>query len=182
MHQAFAISCNTAFIGLATQLPPGALADAARAFGFGASYNLPLPTTGGKFPDDRRPVEFAASAIGQARVTVSPLHLATVAGTAASGQWRPPVLVLQPSASNPPSSLPPALAPAVVDSLRSLMTEVVTSGTGHAAARRGQAIAGQPPLPQSGAPNPRPPLICFLRGNLPPPPGSLLKAAPRGVR
>ena len=44
LHHAFAISCNTAFIGLAAKLPANALADTATLFGFGATYKLALPT------------------------------------------------------------------------------------------------------------------------------------------
>jgi cell division protein FtsI/penicillin-binding protein 2 len=144
LHQAFAISCNTAFLGLAAQLPQSTLARAASVFGFGVPYQLPLPTTGGDFPGPADDAEHAAAAIGQGRVTASPLQLATVAATADTGQWRPPTLVLQPAdASNSTTPLPPALAPAVVDALHSMMTEVVTSGTGRSASVPGQDIAGK---------------------------------------
>jgi cell division protein FtsI/penicillin-binding protein 2 len=167
-HEAFAISCNTAFIGLASQLPPGALADSATSFGFGVDYGLPLPTTGGAFPTPADDVERAAAAIGQGRVTVSPLHMATVAATAASGQWRPPVLVVQPRDTSAASPLPAALSPAVADTLRSLMSEVVTSGTGRAAAVRGQQIAGKTGTAEFGAGSPPSTHAWFIgfRGNL----------------
>jgi cell division protein FtsI/penicillin-binding protein 2 len=171
-HQAFAISCNTAFIGLATQLPSGALAAAAKSFGFDAPYQLPLPAKGGKFPDPSDAVELAAAAIGQGRVTASPLHLATVAATVASGQWRPPILVRQPADITTPTTTPvvppPALAPATLDALRSLMTEVVVSGTGRAAAVRGQQIAGKTGTAEFGTGNPPKTHAWFIgfRGNL----------------
>jgi cell division protein FtsI/penicillin-binding protein 2 len=91
-------------------------------------------------------VELGAAAIGQGRVTASPVQMATVAATAASGQWRQPVLILQPRAiteSAVSGTLPPAVTPAVVNALRSFMAEVVTAGTGRAAAVSGQQIAGK---------------------------------------
>ena len=53
-RRAFAISCNTAFIGLAQKLPADALATAARWFGFGATPDLGLAAKGGELPDPRR--------------------------------------------------------------------------------------------------------------------------------
>ena len=170
LHQAFAISCNTAFIGLATQLPPGALAKAATAFGFGTKFQLPLPSAGATFPTPADAAELAAAAIGQGRITASPLHLATVAGTVASGQWKPPVLVLQPRPSPKPSSSAtrPPLATSVTDALRSLMTEVVTSGTGQGAAVAGQPVAGKTGTAEFGTGDPPSTHAWFIgyRGNL----------------
>ena len=56
LAQAFQISCNNAFIGLADQLPSNALPKAAALFGFGAQWSLPVPSYGGTFPkpSDRR--------------------------------------------------------------------------------------------------------------------------------
>ena len=132
LHTAFAISCNTAFVGLASHLPGGALSTAATSFGFGAPVRLPVPAVGGTFPAPSDQAETAAAAIGQAKVTASPMQMASVAATAASGQWRAPTLVLQPPSALGPSV--PPLGPAVVAGLRSFMAEVVTAGTGTAAA------------------------------------------------
>jgi cell division protein FtsI/penicillin-binding protein 2 len=151
--QAFAISCNTAFIGLADQLPDGAIATAAKSFGIGQTYSLPLPTTGARYPTPTDKAEAAASAIGQARVTASPLHMATIAAAVDSGQWRPPRLVLQPTSNEPAASVAP-LNPTVVSVLRSLMAQVVTSGTGTAAAIAGQQIFGKTGTAEFGNANP----------------------------
>jgi cell division protein FtsI/penicillin-binding protein 2 len=153
-HQAFAISCNTAFLGLAAHLADGAMASAASTFGFGVRYQLPLPTTGGDFPSPGDDAERAAAAIGQGRVTTSPLQLATVAATADTGQWRPPTLVLQPNTPTPAPPLPPALARNVLAALHTMMTEVVTSGTGTSAEVPGQNIAGKTGTAEFGNANP----------------------------
>lgn len=159
LHRAFAISCNTAFVGLASQLPATAVGSAASSFGFGAPERLPVPSLGGAYPPPTDAAEAAAAAIGQAKVTASPLHMATVAATVASGQWRSPVLVLQPAAqAAPQQSAPPALPgpldPAVVGSLRALMAEVVSSGTGTAASLVGAPVAGKTGTAEFGAGNP----------------------------
>ncbi len=138
LSQAFAISCNTAFIGLAQQLPAGALTAAAGQFGFG----LPSLGAGGAYPAPADRAEAAASAVGQGRVTASPLQMATVAATADAGQWHPPQLVLQPApATSPPAPAP--LDPSVAGTLRDLMRQVVVSGTGTAAAVPGQVVSGK---------------------------------------
>ena len=159
LHRAFAISCNTAFVGLASQLPPTAIGSAASSFGFGAPERLPIPTVGGAYPQPADAAEAAAAAIGQARVTASPLHMATVAATVASGQWRTPILVLQPagqSAAQQPASPapPPPLDPAVAGSLRALMKEVVSSGTGTAVTLAGVPVAGKTGTAEFGSGNP----------------------------
>ncbi len=141
-RRAFAISCNTAFIGLAEKLPDAALADAANQFGFGSQPAIGLPARGGSFPTPRDATEKVSAAIGQGRVTASPLAMAGVAATVASGSWHSPSLVTDPAPSRAASPNGP-LAPNVVDALRDLMTGVVQNGTGTAAAIAGQPIAGK---------------------------------------
>lgn len=128
-HRAFAISCNTAFIQLADKLPASAIATAAGLYGFNTPLSIGVPAVGGSYPAPSDEVEKVASAIGQGRVTASPLQMATVAAAVDAGVWRPPHLV----GPAPPDS--GAGLPAAIDqALRSLMAEVVTSGTGTAAA------------------------------------------------
>ncbi len=102
---AFAESCNTAFIGTAEGLPDGALAEAAETFGFNTDYDLGVTTGDTAFPAPEGDTERAAAAIGQARVTASPLHLATMAGAVRAGSWSPPVLL--PEAAPQDESLDP---------------------------------------------------------------------------
>jgi cell division protein FtsI/penicillin-binding protein 2 len=143
MHTAFAISCNTAFVGLSASLPSGALQSAARSFGFGMSPHLGLASLGGNVPTPEDTADEAAESIGQGRITVSPLEMAVVAATVDAGIWQPPALVVDPVLDNGP---PPAVAPeapAVIAGLRSMMAEVVAAGTGSAARVPGQAVFGK---------------------------------------
>jgi cell division protein FtsI/penicillin-binding protein 2 len=150
--RAFAISCNTAFIGLAQKLPDDALATAARSFGFDTPVRLGVAARPGSFPPPGDATERAAAAIGQARVTASPVVMAGVAGTVAAGQWHAPTLVLEPPAAARPT-VPPVEAD-VVAALRTAMTRVVTSGTGTAAGVPGQSIAGKTGTAEFGSDTP----------------------------
>ncbi|MEP6623291.1 MAG: penicillin-binding transpeptidase domain-containing protein, partial [Acidimicrobiia bacterium] len=141
-RRAFAISCNTAFIGLAEKLPDSALSEAAKQFGFDTLPSISLPARGGSFPEPKDATEKVAAAIGQGRVTASPLAMAGVAATVASGTWHPPSLITDPAPTAAASATTP-LASTVVDPLRDLMTGVVQTGTGIAAAVAGQPIAGK---------------------------------------
>ncbi|HEX4672460.1 MAG TPA: penicillin-binding transpeptidase domain-containing protein [Solirubrobacteraceae bacterium] len=68
----------------------------------------------------------AADAIGQGRLTFSPLGMAQVAAAIDSGTVRAPRLVQgAPDDTRPPSRLPAAL----IADLRSMMARVTTSGT-----------------------------------------------------
>lgn len=126
---AFAQSCNTAFVSLAGRLAPDALTDAGRRFGIGQRFDLPVPAYGGQVP---RPGDLAATAsamIGQDRILASPLGMAGVIATVADGSWRPPRLV-----EDDPRVDGTPLDAAIVDQLRDLTRGVVTSGTGTALA------------------------------------------------
>jgi len=147
-RSAFAQSCNTAFVSLAADLSDAALAGAATTFGFGASYDLGVPTKGANFPSPKDAADRASQAIGQGRVEASPLHMATVAGAVASGTWRAPRLL----ADGPPGQAT-ALDPQTAASLKELTAEVVRAGTGTAAAVAGQQVAGKTGTAETADPN-----------------------------
>jgi hypothetical protein len=138
LHRAFAVSCNTAFIGLARSLTGASMTATAGQFGFGGDPKLGLPAFGGRVPPPQDAVDQAATAIGQATVEASPLEMAAVAAAVDAGAYRAPRLVAgAPDDTAPAISLPPAVA----NGLRTMMAEVVTSGTGTAA-----AVTGKPPV------------------------------------
>jgi cell division protein FtsI/penicillin-binding protein 2 len=127
LEQAFAQSCNAVFIGLSTRLPYASFASTAARFGLGERLHLGVDAFGGSVPNPTTPVERAATAIGQARVVVSPLAMAVAAATVDSGSLRVPRLV----AGTPGDTAPPKpLDPKVVGGLRTMMAAVVANGTG----------------------------------------------------
>jgi cell division protein FtsI/penicillin-binding protein 2 len=128
--QAFAMSCNTAFIGLSNSLPAASYATTASQFGIGATIKMGLSAFGGTVPTPSSASDAAATAIGQARVAVSPLAMANVAASVDSGSLHLPRLV---SGAGDDSAPAQALDPNVVASLRTMMQAVVTSSIGTAA-------------------------------------------------
>lgn len=161
-RQAFAQSCNTAMIGAAQDLPDGALAAAAEPFGFGLDYSLGPRTRGGSFPEPESSVEAAASAIGQARVTATPLHMATVAAAVLDGTWRSPILL--PDLEGAPAQEARPLPSGTLEPLRALMRQVVLAGTGTAADLEGLDVIGKSGTAEYGEGDPLPTHAWFIAG------------------
>jgi cell division protein FtsI/penicillin-binding protein 2 len=155
-RQDFARSCNTAFIGLHGKLGEEALPDAAAAYGLGGEWKVGLPAFTGSVPRPASDVEGAADMIGQGKVEMSPLAMAAVAATVASGTFRQPVLL--PDAGEPFTASRP-LPAASAAQLRALMRAVVTEGSGAAlrglpggpAAKTGTAEFGTAKPPRTHA-------------------------------
>jgi cell division protein FtsI/penicillin-binding protein 2 len=156
LRQAFAHSCNTAFVLMAAALKPGALEAAAHRFGFDVPYHPGLPSPGASFPPPRDGVEQAAAAIGQGRVLATPLHMASVAAAAESGRWHAPFLLAD-SAQGPSA----ALAAGTPAPLRTLLRAAVTEGTGQAAAGI-DGMAGKTGTAEFGSGTPPPTHAWFI--------------------
>lgn len=103
LSAAFGYSCNTTAIKVGDALPDGALAKAAGALGLGAKWNLPVDAFSGSLPATAAGTEKAAETIGQGKVLVSPLLMASIAGASASGRPVPPFLVLGQQATAGPA-------------------------------------------------------------------------------
>src|SRR5215211_6126763 len=145
---AFAHSCNTAFVQQAAKRLDGdeLVATAAR-FGFGLHPSPGVPAVTSRVPPPSDRADLAAEAFGQGRVTASPLQMATVAATVAEGRWHHPTLLTGEAANSgssssgsdgsgsndsggsAPATSPDPLDPAVANTLRTLMRQVVTEGT-----------------------------------------------------
>ncbi len=124
---AFAESCNTAFIGLATRhLTAADFPATARIYRIGAAPALGLPVFGGSVPKPSDEAALAATAIGQAGVLVSPLDMAMVAAAVDTGEVRAARLV----AGAPDDQVPSRPLPQqVVTDLHQMMAQVVATGT-----------------------------------------------------
>ncbi|HXP57981.1 MAG TPA: penicillin-binding transpeptidase domain-containing protein [Streptosporangiaceae bacterium] len=127
LEQAFAESCNTAFIGLATsKLQASDFPATAATYRLGKTISMGTPAFAGSVPQPKDQADLAATAIGQGRVLLSPLNLAMVAAATDTGTVRAPRLVDgAPDDSAATSTLPQN----VVTDLHQMMAQVVTSGT-----------------------------------------------------
>jgi cell division protein FtsI/penicillin-binding protein 2 len=166
LGQAFAISCNNAFIGLATKLPPGALDKAAAAFGFNARWSLGVDAAGGSYPKPTDQAEVAASAIGQGRVLASPVQMASVAAAVAAGRWHAPNLIAEPARPAGPTVAP--LSPVVASTLQSFMASVERPGGTAAGAGLPPGTFGKTGTAEFDRGNPPPTHAWFIgyRGNV----------------
>ncbi|MFJ8132618.1 penicillin-binding transpeptidase domain-containing protein [Streptomyces hydrogenans] len=98
LTNAFAMSCNTAFIKAITPLKGKgvhntALGDTARKwFGIGELWSVGVQTEDGSVPESSGS-ETAASYIGQGRITMNALNMASVSATVRNGGFLQPYLV-----------------------------------------------------------------------------------------
>ncbi|MFE8886144.1 penicillin-binding transpeptidase domain-containing protein [Pseudarthrobacter enclensis] len=180
LRDAFAHSCNTAFIAARDSVSQGQLEAAAMAMGLAVE----APTLGadaflGSVPAEAEGTEHAASMIGQGKVLLSPLAAAMMAGAVAKGAPVSPQLVLNPdggaaaagttSGAGAPSAQPSvtasAEAPATASdkpitaaeaaSLADMMRAVVTSGhAGFLATVPGAPVGAKTGTAEFGKENP----------------------------
>jgi cell division protein FtsI/penicillin-binding protein 2 len=124
---AFAQSCNTAFIQLATgKLQAADFPAVAAQYRLGKDIQMGTPAFTGSVPEPKDPADLAATSIGQGRVLVSPLNMAMVAAAVDTGTVRAPRLVTGAPDDTAATSQLPAN---VVTDLHQMMAQVVASGT-----------------------------------------------------
>jgi beta-lactamase class D len=128
LRTAFARSCNTTFAEIASKLPMDALSKAASQFGLNSDYTIPgLTTELGKVESSDSGSRQVENSIGQGTVTASPLGMALVAATVAARKAVTPQLIRDvPTQVGTGYKAPPA---AVLDQIRTMMNEVVATGT-----------------------------------------------------
>ncbi|WP_316526618.1 penicillin-binding transpeptidase domain-containing protein [Kitasatospora brasiliensis] len=128
LQQDFMMSCNTAFInqGL-TSLKPDTLSSTAKdVFGIGLEWKTGLPNTDGKVPAaPGSKDEQAMNYIGQGKVQMNPLAIASVTATVQSGTFKQPILV----AELPQQPAARQISPDVAAKLRTMMSATATGGT-----------------------------------------------------
>ncbi|WP_280383933.1 penicillin-binding transpeptidase domain-containing protein [Nocardia wallacei] len=137
MATAYQRSCNTAFAKIASELPAGALTDAAARFGIGPDYTVVgLPTVSGSVPPAPDKVQRTENGIGQGTVVTSPFVMALAAATVARGSVPTPYLIG--GYETKVAGDRPELSPAVVRGLRTMMRMVVVGGTAERIADQGE--------------------------------------------
>lgn len=169
LRDAFAQSCNTAFISTRDAVPQEALAAAAADLGIGVEQPIGTEAFFGSVPETAEGTNHAASMIGQGELLASPLAMAVAAASVGKGERVAPVLVTaaaaadsaataetgtSPSASAAPepepepaeAADPGSLTAAEATSLRELMRGVVTEG----GAAMLLDVPGEPVLAKTG--------------------------------
>ncbi|GAA4958993.1 hypothetical protein GCM10023205_22260 [Yinghuangia aomiensis] len=128
-RQDFARSCNTAFIEQRGKIGTGDLADFSSTY-FGLNSNAwqvkpGLGTVDGKVPAAGSENEKAAQMIGQGRIQMNAMTMASVVATAITGEFHQPVLVR----GGPVYSTKAKLPRSVTTAIRGMMADCATSGT-----------------------------------------------------
>lgn len=125
LTDAFKYSCNTAFVGAAGTVTGESLKAAGGSLGVGTDHDAGFTSYFGTI-EPGNSIDLAASMIGQGQVTMSPLAMASVAGSVASGKTMIPWLVEGKQAT----STAAPLAAAEAQQLQMMMKATVDSGTG----------------------------------------------------
>jgi peptidoglycan glycosyltransferase len=150
---AFALSSNVDFGKVALELGVDRWFDYAARWRLGEPIGFTLPTARDRLPNraEMSPGILAQLGFGQADLLVTPLRMALVGSTIASGGTEPrPYLVRSVRGRDgrertlaPPAPLANPIPGSVADEVRTLMEAVVTRGTGTAAALPGVRVAGK---------------------------------------
>lgn len=126
LSTAFAVSCNTTFAQLASEMGPSELTDAAKNLGLGVDFVMPGATTvTGSVPPATGIVERAEDGFGQGKVVASPFGMALVVSTVATGTMPTPSL-LRDAETKADSKVAPVPQP-VLDGVRAMMLEMARS-------------------------------------------------------
>ncbi len=142
LGEAFAESCNSVFAPMGAKLGAKRLVEAAEAFGFNEELpQIPAlkPSTISQPAQLGDDLAVGAAAIGQDRDLATPLAMASVGATIALGgrRARPRMTTLEPVRRTR------VVSTKVAHQVRSMMRDVVRSGTGTAAALPGVDVAGK---------------------------------------
>jgi peptidoglycan glycosyltransferase len=141
LHIAFAESCNSVFAPLGAKVGARRLVRAAEAFGFNRKPRIPAAkeNTIGPAAQLKDDLAVGAAAIGQDRDLATPLGMASVGATIATGGRfaEPRITTLQKVRRRR------AVPARVAHQVEAMMIEVVRSGTGTAGAVPGVTVAGK---------------------------------------
>jgi cell division protein FtsI/penicillin-binding protein 2 len=138
----FAHSCNSVFAPLGVRIGREKLVETAERYGFNEAPGVPgaAPSTLPAAAEIASDLELGATAIGQGRVLATPLELASIAQTVASGGVRRTPIVVRGVARPAPVRV---TSRKIARTLERLMVGVVNYGTGTAASLAPIGVAGK---------------------------------------
>ena len=140
-RNSFAHSCNSVFAPLGVEIGADGLVDAAERFGWNQDPVVPgeVPSTLPPSSGIVTPLEVASTAIGQFRTLATPLVMASVAQTIATGGVRHVPTLAQGEGTRRAR----VTSRRIARTIASLMVDVVEYGTGTAAALPNVKVAGK---------------------------------------
>jgi peptidoglycan glycosyltransferase len=155
---ALRLSCNIPMALLGQQVGWTKLFDQAEAFGFGESFEIPMPTEPSTFPRALDEPQTMLSAFGQGSVRASPLQMAMVSAAIANGgQVMVPNMVesvtspdLRVLESFQPEVWGEAISPQTAATLTQIMVAAVSNGSGTNAIIDGVDVAGKTGTAENG--------------------------------
>ncbi|MEU9162657.1 penicillin-binding transpeptidase domain-containing protein [Streptomyces sp. NPDC048424] len=126
----FAKSCNTAFIKPVAQVRDDAALskEANQVFGIDLDWKTGIQSVDGTVPTATG-AEEAAGYIGQGKITMNPLNIASVTATARTGVFRQPLLVSPELDGRKIATAERRMKPSVQQQLVSMMRQTATAGT-----------------------------------------------------
>lgn len=131
LADSFARSCNTAFVKLVDEdgvTDESLTEEAQNGFGLGLDWKVGVRTVDGSVPASPGP-DRAQNMIGQGKVQLNPLNMASVTATAMTGAFRQPVIV-DPGLDDRELAQARGLPASTVQQLRQMMNRTAVSGTG----------------------------------------------------
>lgn len=155
---ALRLSCNIPFAQLAGALGDDAIRAQAEEFGFGSSFDIPMPTEPSTYPETESEAQTWLSGFGQASVRASPLQMAMVSAAIANGgSLMRPTLVesivapdLSVLESLQPQEFSRPLSPENAAILNQMMVEGVSNGVASNARIEGVEVAGKTGTAENG--------------------------------
>lgn len=155
---ALRLSCNIPFAQLAGALGDDAIRDQAARFGFGESFDIPMPSEPSTYPPTESEAETWLTGFGQASVRATPLQMAMVSAAIANGGslMRPtlvesivaPDLSVLESLQAQEYSRP--LSPENAATLTQMMVDGVSNGVASNARINGVEVAGKTGTAENG--------------------------------
>ncbi|GAB3190588.1 penicillin-binding transpeptidase domain-containing protein [Nesterenkonia suensis] len=151
-------SCNTPFAEIAMEMGEEPIREAAEAFGWNQSLQIPLSVSASSFPETANDAELARAAIGQQSVTATPLQMNMVAMAIANeGTLMAPNLIqsvrgadLQVIERPEPEVFAEPISEGIAEELTDLMLGPVESGTAMGAQSQRFDIAAKTGTAQTG--------------------------------
>jgi peptidoglycan glycosyltransferase len=155
-------SCNIPFAELGMQLGSNAIKNQAQAYGFGHSFDIPMPVTASDYPGYTDPAEIAQSAFGQQSDKATALQMAMVsAAISTGGTVMEPNLVDSIKSSDlttieqfTPKVYGHATSPEVASTVAQMMVDGVNEGVASNARIDGVSVGGKTGTAQNGTNEP----------------------------